>query len=218
MVVNMDRQHTSFFNPKNFLCLFVVLLMNTFLTGCVQTEKQPQSLQSGKQDGLPVNVNGKNLKQGLNVLYFDNKFGHIDEMPKNEETIAKFGRPGLPILKLDHQFGKGEIFASGKKQEVGVLMRGYLHLDRPGNYLFQALSNDGFQLIIDGKLIISDPKVHSDRLSEPGQFNVEQGGMFPVEIKYFQRKGTASLRLFWQPSGASMYSIIPGGVYSHLVE
>lgn len=97
-------------------------------------------------------------------------------------------------------------------------MRGYLHLDRPGKYLFQALSNDGFELYIDGNLIVSDPKVHGDRLSESGQFNVGRGGMFPVEIKYFQRKGTAALRLFWQPAGASMYTIIPSSVYSHLAE
>ena len=218
MVVTMDQRNVPFFSLNSFLCFFVVLMMNAFLVGCVQTGKQPQTLQSGKQDGLPVNVNGENLKRGLTVVYFHNKFRHIKEMPKSEETIAKFGRPGSPILKLDHHFGKGNVFDSGKSQEIGILMRGYLHLDRPGKYLFQALSNDGFQLFIDGNLIVSDPSIHADRLSEPGQFNVEKGGVFPVEIKYFQRKGTASLRLFWQPSGASFYTIVPSMVYSHLGE
>ena len=214
----MNQRKESFFSLNRFFCFFVVLVMHAFLIGCVQTGKQPQALQTGKQDGVPVNVEGENLKRGLAVLYFDNKFRHIKEMPKSEKSIAKFGRPGLPILKLDHQFGKGEVFESGKKEAVGMLMLGYLHLDRPGKYLFQALSNDGFELYIDGNLIVSDPKVHGDRLSEPGQFNVDRGGMFPVEIKYFQRKGTAALRLFWQPSGASMYTIIPSSVYSHLAE
>jgi len=214
----MNQRHVSFFSLNSMFSFFVVLVLNVFLIGCVQTGKQPPPLQAGKQDGLPVNVNGENLKRGLAVVYFDNKFRHIKEMPKSEESIVKFGRPGAPILKLDHQFGKGEVFESGKKEAVGMLMRGYLHLDRPGKYLFQALSNDGFELYIDGNLIVSDPKVHGDRLSETGQFNVERGGMFPVEIKYFQRKGTAALRLFWQPSGASMYTIIPGSAYSHLAE
>jgi hypothetical protein len=214
----MNQRHVSLFSLSSIFSFFVVLVLNILLIGCVQTGKEPLSLQSGKQDGLPVDINGKNIKRGLTVVYFDNKFRHIKEMPKSEESIIKFGRPGAPILKLDHQFGKGEVFESGKKEAVGVLLRGYLHLDRPGKYLFQALSNDGFELFIDGNLIVIDPKVHGDRLSETGEFNVERGGMFPVEIKYFQRKGTAALRLFWQPSGASFYTIIPSSVYSHLEE
>jgi len=211
----MSKRNVSFMNLNGFLCFFTVVAINVFLIGCVQTEKQPQILQSGKQDGLPVNINKENLEQGFSVIYFHDKFRHIKEMPKSEMSIAKFGRPGQPILKLDHQFGRGKIFDSGTSLKVGMLMRGYFKLDRPGKYLFQALSNDGFQLIIDGNLIVSDPIVHADRLSEPGQFNVERGGMFPVEIKYFQRKGTAALRLFWQPPGTTFYSIVPGEVYLH---
>lgn len=216
MVVIMDQRNVPFSNLNSLLYFFTVCVMCAFLIGCVQTETQTLPLKSGKQDGLPVDVHGENLKQGLAVIYYHDKFNHIDDMPKSEKSIAKYGRPGQPILLLDNQFGKGQVFDSGKRQEVGMLMRGYLHLDRPGKYLFQALSNDGFQLFIDGNLIVSDPGMHGDRLSEPGQFNVVRGGAFPVEIKYFQKKGTAALKLFWQPAGASFYSIVPSGVYSHL--
>ena len=212
----MSKRNVSVSSLNCFLCFFVVFVLNAFLIGCVQTQKQLEAIQSGKQDGLPVNVKGGNLKQGLTVVYFHDKFNHIRDMPKSEAGIAKFGRPGPPILKLDHQFGRGKIFDSGRSQEVGMIMKGYLHLDRPGKYLFQAQSNDGFQLFIDGNLIVSDPGVHADKLSEPGQFKVVQGGMFPVEIKYFQRKGTATLELYWQPPGASFFTIIPTGAYSHI--
>jgi hypothetical protein len=149
-------------------------------------------------------------------VYFNDKFRHIDEMPKTETGIAKYGLPGPPILILDHKFGKGNVFESGRSQEVGVLMNGLLHLDKPGKYFFQAMSNDGFQLFIDGNLIVSDPGVHGDRLSESGQFEVVKGGMFPVEIKYFQRKGTATLSLYWQPPGTTSFATVPAGAYLHI--
>ena len=186
-----------------------------FLTGCSQFQVH-QPPQSAKQDGLPVNIKGVQLKQGLSVVYFNDKFRDIDEMPKTETGIAKYGHPGPPILKLDHKFGKGNVFESGRSHEVGVLMNGLIHLDKPGKYLFQAMSNDGFQLFINGNLIVSDPGVHGDRLSESGQFEVVKGGMFPVEIKYFQRKGTATLSLYWQPPGTTFFAIVPGGAYLHI--
>jgi hypothetical protein len=215
LVVFMNKRIESICNNQFFLYCFAVLALFVFLTGCAQPEMQ-QPLQSGKQDGLPANIMGAQLKGGLSVVYFNDKFRHIDEMPKTEMGIAKYGLPGSPILKLDHKFGRGNVFESGRSQEVGVLMNGFLHLDKPGKYIFQAMSNDGFQLFIDGNLIVSDPGVHGDRLSEPGQFEVVKGGMFPVEIKYFQRKGTATLQLYWQPPGTAFFAIVSGGAYSHI--
>ena len=212
----MNKRTEFFFHVNRCGGIFVVAGLILFLVACARLEMQPKSPPSGKQDGLPITVKGGTLQQGLTAVYFHNKYRHVDDMPATEEGIVKFGRPGPPILMLDNIFGRGKVFASGKSQEVGVLMRGYLHLDRPGQYLFQAKSNDGFQLFIDGNLVVSDPGVHGDRFSEPGQFKVVQGGMFPVEIKYFQRKGTAMLQLYWQPPGVSFLSIVPSGVYSHL--
>lgn len=203
---------------NHVLILLAVFMMSSYLTGCVQAGKESATIEAGKQDGLPVDLQGKNIKQGLKTLYFFEKYRNVDDMPKSKESVVKYGRPGSPIMKLDHEFGKGNVFDSGRSTEVGVLMTGLLHFDKAGTYLFQAKSNDGFQLFIDGNLIVSDPGVHGDRLSEPGKFKVAQGGMFPVKIKYFQRKGTATLQLFWQAPGKKNYSIVPSAAYSHIDE
>ena len=210
----MSTRNVSVFVPGMIL-LSAVFVVHFMLSGCVHIQKQQESLMQGKQDGLPADLAGKNLMLGLSAVYFFDKYKHTDEMPKTAEGIVKFGRPGPPILKLDHQFNKGEVFESGRSDKVGILMRGYLNLDRPGEYTFQAKSNDGFQLYIDGNLVVSDPAVHGDRLSDEGRFKVAQGGMFPVEIKYFQRKGTAMLQLFWKQPGSAHFSIVPGTAYSH---
>lgn len=211
----MYKRIESTSGQRCLYCFLAALALFAFLAGCAQNAMR-QSVQAGKQDGLPMDIMDGHLESGLSTVYFHNKFKHVNDMPKTKEGIAKFGRPGPPILKLDHKFGKGNIFDSGRSTEIGVLMNGLIHLDIPGKYLFQAMSNDGFQLYIDGNLIVSDPGVHGDRMSEPGRFEVVRGGMFPVEIKYFQRKGTATLSLYWQPPGAAFFSVVPASAFSYI--
>ena len=60
----MNQRKESFYSLNRFFYFFVVLVMHAFLFGCVQTGKQPQALQTGKQDGVPVNVS-KNARPRL---------------------------------------------------------------------------------------------------------------------------------------------------------
>lgn len=216
LVAFMNKRIEFSGNQHCFLYWLIVPVLFALLAGCAQNEMQQPSPQSGKLDGLPADIRDGQLQGGLSVIYFNDKFSHINDMPYTEKGIAKFGISGPPIVELDHKFGKGKVFDSGRETEVGVLMNGLIHLDKPGTYLFQAMSNDGFQLYIDGNLIVSDPEVHGDRMSETGRFEVAKGGMFPVEIKYFQRKGTATLSLYWQPPGSAGFSIVPGSAIFHL--
>jgi hypothetical protein len=212
----MNKPIKSVSSRPCFLGFLALSMLFVFMAGCALPGAEWQSRRTGKQDGLPVKKIGGQLERGLSVVYFHDKYRHSDDMPESEAGVAKFGRPGAPIVKLDHQFGKGEVFNSGRNEEIGVLMDGFIRLDKPGKYSFQAKSNDGFQLFIDGNLIVSDPGVHGDRLSDIGYFEVVQAGMFPVRIKYFQRKGTAMLGLYWQPPGESSFSVVPGEAYSHV--
>jgi len=162
----------------------------------------------------PARVQKGQLSPGLSVLYFYDLYRYIYQMPQGE-LIAKKGKPGPPILQLDHRFNDGEVFDSGQSKGVGMVMTGYLHLEQPGQYAFQALSNDGFEMKINDQLIINDPEVHKDKLSAPGQLTVAEGGWFPVNIKYFQRKGTATLVLYWKPPGTDAFIVVPGPAYAH---
>lgn len=183
------------------------------ISGCAQPEMK-KTTQQGLVSGMPADISANTLKPGLSVIYFHDKYRHIKQMPEGER-IAKYAHPGPPIMKLDHKFGRGKVFDSGRSQEVGVLMNGYFLLEKPGVYLFQSNSNDGFRMFISGNVIVDDPKVHVDKLSDPGQFEVKKGGLFPVTLKFFQRKGTATLQLFWQPPGSGTFEIVPESVYLH---
>lgn len=191
----------------------VVVLLIMFMSGCVRSERTTR-LQTIPEPFRPVDISASTLEPGLSVLYFYELYRSVNQLPKTEPIMRK-GKPGPPILQLNHRFGKGEnVFDSGESQGVGMIMQGFLHLDTPGTYRFQVKSNDGFALYLNDTRIITDPGVHADRLSDEGEITVSQAGWFPLLIRYYQRKGTAALSLYWKKEGAG-YSVIPPEAYAH---
>ncbi len=166
--------------------------------------------------GSPPPISDANLLDpGLRVLYFNGKYRNVRQIPNGERAILEKGRPGAPILIINNQFGSNEVFNSGRSQAIGIQMKGYIHLQK-GHYEFQALSNDGVEMIIDGRSVIIDPGVHSDRLSKVGTVSVQEAGWHSLMVKYFQRKGTAALKLYWKMPDKSEFEVIPASAYGHL--
>lgn len=200
-----------------FRLLLLLAAVPVLLTaGCVsKTEKQP-SLIVLQEPQHPAEIRSGDLRPGLAVYYFHDLYRNTGQMLKNEELVRKMGKSGPPVTQLNHRFGGGKVFDSGEEKGVGAIMYGFFHLSEPGDYTFQAYSNDGFDLYINSHLLVSDPAVHRSRLSDQGTITVARGGWFPVEIRYFQRKGTAALELYWQPPDAADLSIVPPEVYAHL--
>jgi hypothetical protein len=190
------------------LMLLSALLVNLFSCTAAKDTKSPEMSESGKPlDG--------GFFQGLSVIYFDGFYRNINQMPTG--TSAKYeGKPGKPIPYLNHRFGQGLVFDSGKTRGIGMDMNGFIHFPDPGTYRFKARSNDGIRLYIDGKMLFEDPKVHSDRFSPVGEITVESAGKRPVRILYFQRKGTATLEMYWMTPGKKDFVIVPAKAYSHL--
>ena len=196
---------------------FLLALSICALSGC------SRSLPEASQAPVPVTIqlappapiSAGNLSPGLSVIYTDKFYRRISQMPAISQAKAT-GKRGRPVLQLNHQAGKeGLVFDSGKKKGVGMILTGYLHLAEPGVYRFQALSNDGIECILGDKQIFVDPDVHKDRLSPVGIVDIRQEGWYPLSIRYFQRKGTSALKLYWQPPGAGEFSIIPQEIFAH---
>lgn len=198
---------------------FVIVISLVFLglvSGCAKEVPVEKPLNVIDNVLHPHIVAQDELKPGLSVLYFHQLYRHVSQMPKDEKIALK-GKEGPPVLYLDHVFAKDvNIFDSGDSRGVGMFMSGYFHLPVAGSYIFQAKTNDGFEMFINDILILSDPGVHGDRLSDKSMVTVSEGGWFPVSIKYFQRKGTAALSLYWQPEGDRELSVVPKVVYAHV--
>jgi len=188
----------SFF--KISLAAFLVLLA---LGSCV-TGKQAVTRH------LSVDAS---VKQGLPIYFRYSFYRHINQMASDAVMISE-GEAGQPVAFLDHQF-QGNVFDSQRSKGVGVFLTGYLKMETPGIYRFKAISNDGIQVIVNGERVVFDPAVHSDRFSETGEVTISDPGWYPLTVKYFQRKGTARLTLYWQPPGANAFIVVPAEVYGH---
>ncbi len=187
---------------KSIIHIVMFLMM---LTGCTGS----QTLMDGKDLE-------NRLEPGLRVLYFNGMFRNVQQIPDGDRAMLEKGRPGAPISVIDHQFGENEVYDSGRNRGVGIQMKGYLLLEQKGLYQFQALSNDGIEVFIDGRSILIDPDVHSDRLSNVETLAVQETGWHALMVKYFQRKGSAALTLYWKPPGKDGFEVIPARAYAHL--
>jgi PA14 domain len=186
---------------------FAVLLVFLTLSSCV-TRKQTATLPVARPLAIDATVT-----QGLPVYYRYSLYRRIDQMPSDASMISE-GEAGQPVTFLDHQF-QGNVFDSQQEQGVGVFLTGYLKMELPGKYRFKAMSNDGIRVVVNGEVTVLDPTVHSDRFSEVGEVTVGNPGWYPITVKYFQRKGTARLTLYWQPPGAKGFVVVPAGAYGH---
>jgi len=189
----------------------IISLLLLVVSGCTAP------MQETQQSGGDTIVKGEasQLRPGLSVVYIFKKYRNVDQIPTGKAAL-RMGRRGEPVTMLNHQSGKEEfVFASGRSQGVAMVIDGFLNLEKGGTYHWQALANDGIRLFIDNTMIFEDPKVHPDRLTPTGTFKVAKGGHYPVQIIYFQRKGTASFKLYWQPPGAEQFSLVPAEIYWH---
>ncbi len=190
-----------------------ILLVFTLMAGCATAPKGSDGFVRPAQAMLPLDTT--TLEPGLAVLYFDKIFvRHLDALPQGDDAQER-GRPGAPIPYLNHQFGRSPIFDSGTNRGLGMEISGYIRLDRPGTYGFQANSNDGFRLYIDGHLLVDDPNWHADQLSPEARLPITTPGWYSLRARYFQRKGTATIQLYWQPPGEEGFSIVPAKVLAH---
>lgn len=199
---------------KNHLVKLVLCTMLLF-TASVRTSVAEESGPATEHNyitGLPLlSEEVARLQPGLLPAYYYNYFArNVGMMPKGK------GKAGQPILELNHQFGRGEVFDSGTNRGVGVRMKGALHFPATGTYTLQTLSNDGVRVYLNDKLVLSDPTQHSDQLSPESAVSVSVAGWYPIRIDYFQRKGTAALKLYWKTPGSDERVIVPAKALGHL--
>jgi len=188
------------------LCLVTALF---FINGCAKTAKVAEPDKAG--------IDAASIKPGLAVLYVEEFYRHINEMPTGERAL-KEGKPGRPIPYLNHRFGNGPVYDSGLSRGVGVQMNGFIRFPSPGRYLLKAKSNDGIRIFIDKKMIIDDPHFHSegDRFSREAPVEIGAPGWHSFFLQFFQRKGTSMLELYWQPPGRADFSIVPAEAFGHI--
>ena len=157
------------------------------------------------------------MKPGLSVIYYNKYFHrHLRFLSTNKLSEKITRKPGKPIPLLNHHYERTDkVFDSGAEQGVAMRIKGLIQFPKAGKYVFQAISNDGILVYLGGKVIISDPTQHSDRLSNLAVVDISDPGWYPLMVEYFQRKGTATIKLYWRKPGEEKLKIIPAAAFAH---
>ena len=153
------------------------------------------------------------LNDGLAVRYYLGAFSHVRELEVWMER--RNGQPGVPLAMLDHDMGRGEVLGSGREDYVGAHITGFMAFDAPGTYQFRVTSNDGIRVILGGIEIHDDPKVRGTRTSHPIPVVIDEAGLYPLEILYFEKTKDAVLQVFWAPPDEEDFVAVPAASLSH---
>jgi hypothetical protein len=153
------------------------------------------------------------LKPGLAVKYVPWEFNHVDEVVQ----IARSNRPkpGAPIPMLNYRVGNGKVLTSDYTDLVGAFIDGFVHLPKPGKYLFTIQHNDGVRFFLGGKKIYENPGVTADVFSPHLEITISEGGWYPLSMIYFEKRNTATLELYWQPPGEEDFKFVPAANLGH---
>ena len=68
--------------------------------------------------------------------------------------------------------------------------------------------------MIGSRLIHSDPDVHPDTMSDPIPVKIDKPGWYALQIRYFERKNTSTLQLYWSKPGGGN-EIVPAEAFAH---
>lgn len=223
-------------------CFLLALLLSWIITtGCVQSKKSepnatpkvepkaefmgitpdPEKAPLYFTDLVPITPqpDAAAVQGGLKVWYFEDFFvKHVDELPKGDPPFS-WGFEGKPLPILDRKFERGEKFYdSGYHRGISALIRGMIKFSEPGEYVLIARSNDGIRIFVGDKKVIDDPTWHGlgDEPTPEARITISKTGWYRFRLKFFQRKGSATLQMYWKKPGDKDFDFIPAEAYGHL--
>lgn len=103
---------------------------------------------------------------------------------------------------------EGEFF--GFKDQFVVEVTCEIFAEKDGEYGFRLTSDDGTELQIDGKTVVSNDGVHP---ATPKDASVRlKAGWHPVRLRYFENAGEERLRWDWRLPGETEFKLVTGEV------
>jgi hypothetical protein len=163
----------------------------------------PQPADAALKPGLAIHFHRNYNSRSLNAL----TGGFLQD---------KAGISGAPIPQVNHEFERdAALYDSGRSRFLGVRMQGLLHLPESGTYTLRALVNDGVRIYIADTMIIEDPGFGADRYALPAEVSITEPGWYALKIEYFQRQGSAVLKLLWRTPSSDTFAVIPEKAFAH---
>lgn len=137
-------------------------------------------------------------KNGINYRYFEGKNWHKLPVFENLKPAGTGKTFELRIKDIDH-----------RKEQFAVEFSAYIKIERPGDYNFYTLSDDGSKLYINGKEVVDNDGDHGTE-EKSGKINLSKG-MHKIKVTYYNAGGGAWLDVFYKGPDTPK-QIIPASV------
>jgi hypothetical protein len=80
---------------------------------------------------------------------------------------------------------------------------GTVRAEVSGAFRFRTVSDDGVRLWVNGQLLVDRWTDHAPTTDDSVVMNLVAGQRYDVRLEYYERAGSAALRLLWTPPGQS---------------
>ena len=115
---------------------------------------------------------------------------------------------------IDSDDGEGPAFANpnGAVDGVVVAVDGWIRMPVSGNLRLYLTSDDGSKLWLDGRAMIDHDGMHA--FTSIDATRAVEPGVYPLEIRMFERTGGSGLRLEWQNPVTRAREVVPAWALS----
>jgi hypothetical protein len=133
-------------------------------------------------------------KNGLDYAYFEGSWLRLPDLK------------GLAPAKTGQVFDLS--FEPAQRQDnFALLFKGYLEIDKPGDYTFTMVADDGAVLVVDGQEVVRHDGLFWI-LELSGGIRLE-AGKHPIQVTYFQKTGDRRLEIFCEGPGLEKRALLP---------
>jgi len=136
-----------------------------------------------------VNVEGKTLLPGLiiQIQQYEKDLFKLADLNLKKKPIYAGVSPQVSFLDADFK---------GLKSNFALLGDGYLNIEEDDVYTFRLISDDGSQLLIDGKQVVDNDGLHGAELVD-GSVGLKKGA-HALHLEFFQGSGGKNVILQWK--------------------
>lgn len=124
---------------------------------------------------------------GLKAIYYDNSDFTQPKLVKVDPTINFNWRNGAPKSSIGND-------------TFSVVWTGFIVPQKSANYTFTAEVDDGIRLYVDDELVIDRWKDQNTKVSS-SLVALTAGKMVPIKVEYYENRGRAQIKLYWQATG-----------------
>ncbi|MBP7273627.1 MAG: DUF1080 domain-containing protein [Saprospiraceae bacterium] len=141
----------------------------------------------------------------------------VYQYKKDIIKVADLATTQAPIYAgISNNLSYNAIDMKGLESNFAIISQGYFYINNSNNFVFRLTSDDGSQLTIDGKVVISNDGLHGMD-GKDGEVTLSEG-FHNFKIEYFNGYGGKGLSVQWRSFDDAEFFDIPADKILHSID